>query len=130
MIYVPWGADVDVMTGHFCEAGVDELKSRAVDRELTVFYEWGSTLDDIKAPTDHDELRKRQTPGSQPGTAPGVLQAGQNLNDTWEGFIASAVMEGISRGGKASDYGLTDDDLVHAQSGLLLPDGYPKKTHI
>ena len=37
VIYVPWGADVDVMTGHFCEAGVDESKSRAVDRELTVF---------------------------------------------------------------------------------------------
>ena len=126
-VYVPWGANVDYIQGHYCEPGVDE--SNAVDREQTAFYEWGSTLDDQEYATEKNELRRRQTPGSSPGSAPGVLQAGQNLNDTWEGFIASAVLEGIASGASPADYGLSDDDVVHAQSGLLLPDKYGRVFH-
>jgi len=127
VVYVPWGANVDWIHGHYCEPGVDE--SKAVDREQTAFYEWGTTIDDRQDLTDRDELKRRQSTGSKPGSAPGVLQAGQNLNDTWEGSIASDVLKGIAGGASSADYGLTDDDIVHAKAGLLLPDKYGRIFH-
>ncbi len=110
-VYVPWVADVDFITGHYCEPGVDEWN--ALNREQTAFYEWGSTLDDISEPNDNDELKRRQ--------APGVLTAGQNLNDTWEGQIAAWVLDAISQGATPEDFNITNGDVVQAQGGLLLP---------
>ena len=127
VVYVPWGVNVDYIKGHFCEPGVDEWK--AANREQTAFYEYYSTLDDKEDFDDHDELKRRQASGSTPGTAPGILEAGQNLNDTWEGFIASAVLNGIANGARPADYGLSDKDIVNAKSGLLLPDSYGRIFH-
>ncbi|KAL8664084.1 MAG: hypothetical protein Q9202_003376 [Teloschistes flavicans] len=118
-LYVPWGAGVDFIQGHYCEPGVDEFNAN--NREQTAFYEWGTTLDDETDPDDKDELKKRQ--------APGVLQAGQNLNDTWEGFISARVLEAIQQGATPDDFGLADADVVHAQAGLLLPDKYGRIFH-
>lgn len=117
-VFVPWGPDVDYIKGHYCEPGVDE--SNAVDREETAFYEWGTSKDD-KGGSGHDELRKRQ--------APGILQDGQNLKDTWEGAITNWVVDAIQDGAKPEDFGLTQDDVVHAQSGVLLPDKYGRIFH-
>lgn len=129
-IYVPWEADVDFITGHYCEPGVDEWN--AVNREQTAFYEWGSDLDDLSQPSDSDELRKRQASGfltarqtvNNTGQAPGVLTAGQNLNDTFEGQIAAWVLDAINQGATPEDFGLTSPDVVQAQGGLLLPGAY------
>ena len=125
VVYVPWGANVDWIHGHFCEPGVDEWN--AVNREQTAFYEWG-TVDDPSYEIK-DASNVTQSPGSKPGLAPGVLEAGQNLNDTWEGAIAADVLEGIARGASPADYGLTDDDIIHARSGLFLPDRLGKVFH-
>lgn len=113
-VYVPWTADVDLITGHYCEPGVDEWN--AINREQTVYYEWGSDLDDQLQTSDQDELRRRQ--------APGVLTAGQNLNDTWEGQIAAWVLDAINQGVTPDDFNLSILDVVQAQSGLLLPGAY------
>lgn len=113
-VYVPWTANVDFITGHFCEPGVNEWS--AINREQTAFYEWGSDLDDLSQPSDQDELRKRQ--------APGVLTAGQNLTDTWEGQIAAWVLDAINQGATPDDFNLTSPDVVQAQGGLLLPGVY------
>lgn len=117
-VFVPWGPDVDYIVGHYCEPGVDE--SNAIDREQTAFYEWGTTKDD-EGGSEHDELRKRQ--------APGILQDGQDLKDTWEGAIASWVTDAIKDGAKPEDFDLTQDDVVDAQSGILLPDKYGRIFH-
>ena len=120
-VYVPWGADVDYIHGHFCEPGVDHSGTNKIKKKQTAFYEWGTTIDDKDDPSDNDELRRRQ--------APGVLQDGQNLNDTWEGQVAAAVLEGIAAGATPADYGLDDGDVIQAQSGLLLPDKYGRIFH-
>ena len=117
-IFVPWGPDVDYIGGHYCQPGVDEWN--AVDREQTTFYEWGTTKDDPDG-KEHDELRKRQQPGQ--------LEAGQDLQNTWEGAIAAWVMDAIKQGATAEDFDLTQDDIVHAQSGSLLPDKYGRIFH-
>ena len=129
-IYVPWTADVDFITGHYCEPGVDEWN--AINREQTAFYEWGSNLDDLPELSDNDELRKRQALGfltarqtvNTTGQAPGVLTAGQNLNNTWEGQIAAWVLDAINQGATPEDFNLTSPDVVQAQGGLLLPGAY------
>ena len=118
-IFVPWGPDVDCIGGHYCEPDVDE--SNAIDREQTAFYEWGTTKDDDLGDDKHDELRKRQEPGK--------LQAGQDLKNTWEGAISGWVTEAIQDGAKPEDFGLNQDDVVQAQSGLLLPDKYGRVFH-
>lgn len=117
-IFVPWGPDVDYIGGHYCEPGVDE--GNAIDREQTAFYEWGTTKE-IEDDDDNDELRKRQEPGQ--------LQDGQDLKDTWEGAIAGWVTEAIANGSKPEDFGLNQDDVVQAKSGLLLPDKYGRVFH-
>ncbi|KAL8898971.1 MAG: hypothetical protein Q9207_006432, partial [Kuettlingeria erythrocarpa] len=124
-VFVPWGANIDYISGHFCERGVDEWKAK--DREQTAFYEWGTTIDDEGK--DHDELLKHQESGQEPGQEPGVLQQGQNLNDTCEGQIAAWVQEGIAQGAKPEDYGLSEDDVHQASSGFLLPDKYGRIFH-
>lgn len=117
-VFVPWGPDVGYIGGHYCQPGVDEWK--AIDREQTAFYEWGTTKDD-NAAGEHDELRRRQKPDE--------VQDGQDLKDTWEGAIAAWVSEGIANGAKPEDFGLSQDDAVHAQSGSLLPDKYGRVFH-
>lgn len=129
VIYVPWGADVDYIDGHYCEPGVDEWD--AVNREKTVFYEWGTTIDDEGNPPAKDELKKRQDGNDdKPGQAPGELEADQRLEDTWEGQIANWVIDAIeNKGAKPEDYGLSEEDVVQAQGGLLLPDKYGRVFH-
>ncbi|KAL8801153.1 MAG: hypothetical protein Q9182_004658 [Xanthomendoza sp. 2 TL-2023] len=117
-IFVPWGPDVDYIGGHFCEPGVDE--SNAIDREQTAFYEWGTTKDQ-EGGSDHDELRRRQEPGQ--------LQEGQDLRKTWEGAIAGWISDAIKDRAKPEDFGLSEKNVVQAQSGLLLPDKYGRIFH-
>lgn len=121
VIFVPWEGDIDFITGHFCEPGVNEWIGE--DREQTAFYEWGSTLDDNSDIQDKDELKKRQ--------APGVLSPGQNLNDTFEGAITAWILEAMQKDKSITpaDLNMTSEDVVHAQSGLLLPDKYGRIFH-
>ncbi|KAL9593257.1 MAG: hypothetical protein Q9219_007626, partial [cf. Caloplaca sp. 3 TL-2023] len=119
--YVPWGAGVDFIDGHFCEPGVDE--SNAIDREQTIFYEWGSTLDDQsdKLTNSREKLKSRQLLAGVPEP--------QNLNNTWEGQIAAWVLEAIQQGAQPEDFQLEQQDVVNIQSGLLLPDKYGRIFH-
>lgn len=120
-VYVPWGAGVDFIDGHFCEPGVDE--SNAINREQTVFYEWGSTLDDenSKPANSKRELKGRQSLAGVPEP--------QNLNSTWEGQIAAWILEAIQEGAQPEDFQLNQEDVVNIQSGLLLPDKYGRIFH-
>ena len=118
-IYVPWGPDVDYIGGHYCEPGVDEWK--ALDREQTAFYEWGTTKDNPDSGS-HDELRKRQD-------GVGQVPDGEDIKNTWEGAIADWVNDAIKNGATPDDFGITQDDAVQAQGGLLLPDKYGRIFH-
>ncbi len=117
-VFCEWGPDVDFIGGHYCEPGVNEWNAK--DREQTAFYEWGTTKDE-KGGSGHDDLRRRQ--------APGQLEEGQDLRKTWEGAIAGWVTDAIKDGAKPEEFGLSNEDVIQAQGGLLLPDKYGRIFH-
>lgn len=121
MIFVSWEGSINYITGHFCEPGVNEWI--AADREQTAFYEWSSTLDDKDHIEDKDELRRRQVSENIP--------SGESLDDTFEGAITKWILDAMREDPsiKPEDLNMTNDDLVHAQSGFFLPDEYGRIFH-
>ncbi|GAM42228.1 ankyrin repeat-containing protein [Talaromyces pinophilus] len=126
VVFVDWQADTDTLGGRYCEPGVDEHWDyskhigASMEREETVFYEWGTTKDNnLPGESDHDKLKRRQDI-----TAPLNTQA---ANDTFEGAIANYVQQGILD--DPDSYKALPDDGTYNITSSFLPDKYGRVFH-